>query len=358
MLWLLSHLPLYWLFRAFGYPRLLPFSLVISLTYRCNSRCATCRVWQRRSDELSSGEWEKVFRKLAHHGRVYYLTFSGGEPFLRDDIADIVVSSAQVLKPALITIPTNGLLSRRIPTQVEKMLKELPPGTELGINLSLDEVGERHDRIRNVPGNWEKAMETYRALKAINHPNLVLSIHTVISRFNVERIGAISKALLELEPDSYITEVAEERVELRTVGLPITPSPDEYKAAVEAVLDNLRGRHFHGMPRFTQAFRLYYYHLAEKILREKRQVIPCYAGWASGHIAPDGDVWTCCTRAQPVGNLRETDYDLRPVWFGDKIAELRKSIKAGECYCPMANASYANMLLHLPTLLRVVANLV
>ena len=93
--------------------------------------------------------------------------------------------------------------------------------------------------------------------------------------------------------------------------------------------------------------------MVKRILRERRQVIPCYAGWASGHIAPDGDVWTCCTRAESIGNLRQTDYDLRPIWFGEEAKRLRRSIAACECYCPMANASYTNMLLHLPTLARV-----
>ncbi len=344
--------PFYPLFRAWGRPRLLPFSLVISLTYRCNSRCSTCRVWERSAEEFSAEEWEEFFRRFAP-ARLYYLTFSGGEPFLRDDIARIVVAAARTLRPALITIPTNGLLSRRIPGEVERMLEGMPPGTKLGINLSLDGIGEEHDRIRNVPGNWERAMETYRALRAIRHPTLILSIHTVISRYNVGRMGEIARALLSLNPDSYITEVAEEREELHTIGLPITPSPQEYRRAVREVLEAIRERKFAGLPRLTQAFRQEYYRLTGRILEEKRQVIPCYAGWASGHIAPDGDVWTCCTRAQPVGNLRETGYDLRPIWFGEGMEELRRSIRAGECYCPMANASYANMLLHPPTLLRV-----
>ncbi|MCS7287135.1 MAG: radical SAM protein [Anaerolineae bacterium] len=349
--------PLYPFFRAVGKPQLLPFSLVISLTYRCNSRCSTCRVWERSAEELSEEEWEEFFRRLAP-ARLYYLTFSGGEPFLRKDLARIVVKAAEILRPALITIPTNGLLSRSIPEEVKRMLDKMPSGTKLGINLSLDGVGEEHDRIRNVPGNWERAMETYRALRGIRHPALILTIHTVISRFNVDRMGEIASALMALNPDSYITEVAEEREELRTVGLPITPLPQEYRRAMEKLLEVTGAKQFQGIPRLTQAFRHEYYRLTERILREKRQVIPCYAGWASGHIAPDGDVWTCCTRAEPVGNLRETGYDLRPIWFGERIESVRRSIKAGECYCPMANASYANMLLHPPTLLRVLARFI
>jgi hypothetical protein len=57
-----------------------------------------------------------------------------------------------------------------------------------------------------------------------------------------------------------------------------------------------------------------------------------------------------------VGNLREHNYDIRPIWQGREMARLRRSIYQGECACPMANASYANMLLHPPTMSSVLAN--
>jgi hypothetical protein len=80
------------------------------------------------------------------------------------------------------------------------------------------------------------------------------------------------------------------------------------------------------------------------------------AGIASAQIAPNGDVWTCCIRAEAMGNLREHDYDFARVWRTAKAQQLRRSIKAGECHCPLANASYTNMLTHGPTLIKVAAD--
>src|SRR5256714_12191759 len=108
-----------------------------------------------------------------------------------------------------------------------------------------------------------------------------------------------------------------------------------------------------GVAQVTQAFGRQYYELVKRTLREQRQVIPCMAGVASAQIAPNGDVWTCCIRAESMGNLREHDYDFRTVWTTGKAKQLRRSIKAGECYCPLANASYTNMLLHTPTVGKV-----
>jgi len=361
---LIRRLPAHWSFRTFGRPRLSPFSLVLSVSYRCNSRCRTCGVWQRSAEDMTLDEWQRVFR---HLGRIpFYLTFTGGEPFLRPDFSDLVISAYEECWPSVITIPTNGLLLERIITATQKICSACPE-SEIGVNLSLDGIGAEHDDIRGVPGNWERALATWKGLKELQlqQANLVLNVHTVVSRFNVERFRQIYDGLQGLSPDSYIAEVAEERVELGTVGWQITPPPEAYAPVADflsqqAHMRSARNRSttasdgpHRGLARTTQAFRAQYYQLAKRVLAEQRQVIPCFAGWSSGHIAPDGDVWTCCVRAEPVGNLRETDYDLRPIWFGEKMARLRHSIAAGECACPMANASYTNMLLHPPTLLRV-----
>jgi len=340
---------------------MLPFSIVISASYRCNSKCRTCDVWKKSSDEMTADEWRRVFAKL---GRApFYLTFTGGEPFLRADLHEMVIAGAELCRPGVITIPTNGLLTRRILDRVDQICAAAPH-SQVGINLSLDGIGAEHDQIRQVPGNWDRAMETWQGLKELQgqHDNLVLSVHTVVSKFNTGRIREIVEGLEFLEPDSYITEVAEERVELDTMGWDITPAPEEYAPIADYLSARaLRSAASHkGLARLTQAFRAQYYQLAKRVLQEQRQVIPCQAGWASGQISPEGDVWSCCIRAEPVGNLRQTDYDLRPIWFeqAGQMRRLRASIKGRECACPMANASYANMLLHAPTVARVVKEVI
>ena len=232
--------------------------------------------------------------------------------------------------------------------------------SRVGINLSLDGIGNVHDDIRGVPGNWNRALETWGRLKELQaaHANLVLTVHTVISRFNIHLFQETYAGLQKLEPDSYITEVAEERVELDTVGWGITPLAEQYAPVADMLSLKARQSDARGMARFTQAFRAQYYQLAKRTLLERTQVIDCYAGWASCQIGPNGDVWSCCIRAEGTGNLRDTGYDIAPIWFGEEMARMRRSIADKECACPMANASYANMLLHPPTLARAALDVV
>src|SRR3984893_5819512 len=333
---------------ALGKPLALPVNLTVSVSYRCNSRCKTCNVWLLPNDDLTLPEWDRVFESL---GRApYWFTFSGGEPTLRKELPDMVASAYRHCRPGIINIPTNGIQHKVVPGRVERVLQAAPK-SEVIINLSLDALGLKHDEVRGVRGNWAHAMKTYGALKELkkHYKHLTLGVHTVISNFNIDSFQELCEFVSsELQPDSFITEIAEERVELDTVGLGITPTPERYTVAIDTLLESLRDQRLTGVAEVAQAFRRRYYELVKRTLREQRQVIPCMAGVASAQIAPNGDVWTCCVRAQSMGNVREHNYDFRSVWTTGKAKQLRRSIKAGECYCPLANASYTNMLLHGP----------
>lgn len=334
---------------------MLPVNITVSVSYRCNSRCKTCNVWLLPNDDLTLPEWDRVFESL---GRTpYWFTFSGGEPTLRKDLPDMVASAYRHCKPGIINIPTNGIQDKVIPGRIERVL-QAAPGSEVIINLSLDGVGLKHNEIRGVWNNWSRAMSTYASFKELKkrYKNLTLGVHTVISNFNVDSFPELVEYVQgELKPDSFITEIAEERVELDTVGLGITPTAERYAVAIDTLLESMRDKKLTGIAEVTQAFRREYYELVKRTLREQRQVIPCMAGVASAQIAPNGDVWTCCIRAQSMGNLRQHNYDFGTVWRTGKADELRRSIKAGECYCPLANAAYTNMLIHEPTVMKVAA---
>jgi MoaA/NifB/PqqE/SkfB family radical SAM enzyme len=346
----LLRVPAYRLMHAFGFPRVRPMNVTISTTFRCNSRCLTCNVYERPVDELTAGEWDRVFRSLGRS--VFWLTFSGGEPFLRKDLADIVESAHRHCRPKVINIPTNGTFPDRVLAAVERLTRSLA-GTSLVINVSLDGVGERNDVLRGTRDDYRLATETLGRLKAIRSGNLTVGIHSVLSRHNVRGFPAVADHLMALEPDQFIVEPAEERVELQTLGTGITPGHEELETALSHVAARLAQRADRGLAAVTRALRLVYYRLALETLRRNRQVIPCYAGIASAHIAADGDVWGCCTKAIPLGNVRAAGFDFDAIWRSPEARRERRAIRNRECACPLANAAYTSMLCHGGSLARV-----
>jgi MoaA/NifB/PqqE/SkfB family radical SAM enzyme len=351
MLSVLARIPAYKAYRRFGWPRLLPVNITLSPSPKCNSRCLTCNIWMKRENELTLEEWDKV---LASLGRApYWFTISGGEPLMFPHIVELACLAYDHCRPGIINIPTNAILKSG-PERVRQIVEHCRE-SQVIINLSLDGVGEKHDFIRGVMGNFEKfeeRLESYLALRD-EFPNLTIGIHSVVSVFSVEHLDELIAYADASGVDQFITEIAEPRVELDTVGLPITPSRESYEEAIDRLITYVNSKSYHGMAKITEAFRVEYYKLVKRILEEEDQVIACQAGWASAQIYADGTVWPCCVRADNLGNLRDHGYDFGEIWFGEKIKEVRRSIAAKECHCPLANASYTNMLMDVPTLARV-----
>lgn len=354
MIGALLRIPGYRLTHALGWPVTRPMNVTISTTFRCNSRCLTCNVYDRPVDELTAAEWEKVFISLGRS--VTWFTFSGGEPFLRPDLVEIIESAWRHCRPKVVNIPTNGTFPDRVVAAAQRLTRSLK-GTSLVINVSLDAIGERNDVIRGMRKDWQKATETFRRLKELRAENLTVGIHSVISIHNVHDFPAIADQLMALEPDQYIAEPAEEREELQTMNTGITPTPDDFDKAVGHLEKRLLRQRDDGLSALTRAIRLVYYRFARASLHSGEQVIPCYAAIASAHIAATGDVWGCCTRAKSLGNMRDANFDFDAVWRSQAAREERRSIANRECACPLANAAYTSILVNPRSLLAVGRNL-
>ena len=273
---------------------------------------------------------------------------------MHKNLVEIASLAEKYCGPETIVIPTNCILGDLVVDKTREILKHCKK-SHITVNVSLDEIGDKHDKIRGVPGNFKKAVATYQKLKQLElqYPNFDVSIHTVISKFNYNNLPEIYNSLNELKPHNYITEIAEERGELSTINSSITPSYEEYSKAIDFLINKIKGKRLN----LKQALRLEYYRMVKQLLKEKRQIVPCYAGIASAQIDPTGEVWLCCIRAQTIGNLRDTNYDFMKLWYNEKANRQRKSIRREECYCPLASANYTNLSLNLKTSLKVLFNL-
>jgi len=347
----------YWLARAGLIPPPPPMTLTFSVTNRCQSRCFTCQIWrlyrdhpERAAEELTLAEIEAIFRSLGH---VYFFNISGGEPYLRADLPEIVGLALRYLRPGVVHIPTNGLAPERVEEGTRRILEKIEAcgrRIPLTVKPSLDGVGAEHDRIRGVPGNFERVLDTLARLKGLRRefPNLHVEVGTVVSTANMDHLDEIAAFVHSLDVESYRNEIAEQRAEFFNQGDPITPSAEQYQRLMRDFSDRTRAAtgHKRSLAQLTESLRLVYYDVAARILAEGRQVLPCYAGWSNAHINPYGEVWPCCVLGydRPLGDLRAAGLDFRRVWRSAQAAEVRRFIRAGGCACPLANQAYSNIL--------------
>lgn len=349
-----------------GFPRTKPLSLTVSITQKCNSKCKTCNIWKdtrsEKGPELSLDEYEAILKSVGQS--VVWYTLSGGEPFLRKDIVDIAKLIKKYSNPKVINIPTNAILANRIINDTEQILQALSPGTTLIVNLSLDGIGEAHDEIRGIPGNFKTFLKTYTGLKELKNrfpDSFELGVHSVVSRFNVASLLDLYDYVKQnLQPDSYICEIAENREELLNTDDDITPPVARYEETIRPLQREIKESLLRneGITGLMQAFRLKYYDYVILEMRKNRRIIPCYAGQVSAQISPWGDVWPCCILAYKadMGNLREYDLDFNKLWYAPKAMKVRKQVRHGDCYCPMANVHYTNMALTPSSVVGVMSN--
>lgn len=313
-------------------------------------------MYDRKVVELTAEEWTTVFESL---GRApAWMTFSGGEPFLRGDLPDIVLSAIRICQPAVVNIPTNGWFTKRVVAGVARICKESPE-TQVVINLSFDHhVPERHDVIRGAEGSYTRLMDTLGGLRELDLPNLTVGVHTVVSNENEGDFPAIARGLSKLGADSYIAEPAEERVELQTIGTGITPGSSTFGRAAAAVLEAEQAANG-AVARMARTIRNEYYARVVRFLDGDVTAMPvCHAGFLSVHIGADGDVWSCCVLARSFGNLRDHGFDFRKVWYSPAAEEFRTWMRERRCACPLANAAYTNLLAEPAAAARMAAGMV
>lgn len=307
------------------------YQLIFQLTWRCNSRCQVCFNWKKLNDsstkELTVEEIDTFSQRM---GKIRSVILGGGEPFLRNDLAEICSCFVKNNQIKDITIPTNCLLPHRIIKASSQILDKLP-NVHLTLTLSLDGVGSVHDEIRGVPGNFTKVLETYERLRElqrnIHQDRLSIHVNTTISNLNEDSIGDLFRFVKDrLSGVSYDFEIIRGDYDSSQVR---PPNSERYRKIIFKFLEIWATANNLDL---GQKLAVYRHRLALKTIITGRQVIKCVAGPRTPVIDPMGNVYPC-EILKPIGNLRDAGYHYETIWQSDKWQFLRSFISEGRCTC-------------------------
>jgi MoaA/NifB/PqqE/SkfB family radical SAM enzyme len=316
-----------------------PVQLTLFLTRRCNSKCPFC-FYLRSSDpnpiesqELSVEEIGKMSRSL---GPLFWVAFSGGEIYLRDDLAEISKIFHDVNKPPVILLTTNGMLPTVIHRTTERVLKECRKSI-IAVKISLDGIGKDHDAVRATPGSFDKAIETYNMLEPLlaRYPHFELGINTVFCSENQDRMEEIIDFVAGMKNIGTHT-ISLVRGNLSD-GRYKKIDPEKYRAAIERLGKNLTGGggstyRFAGA-RVKAAQDILQRKLIYRTLVEQKRMIPCYAGRLNVVVTETGEVKPCELLPGTFGNIRDAGYDMRKVLRTRTAKEIVRSIRQEACFC-------------------------
>jgi len=313
--------------------------LNLAVTSQCNSRCIICNIWNNPSqDELSIDEYRPLFQILG--SRLRWLHLTGGEPFLRSDLNDIITWAAELCPNlSVVDLSTNGFLSDRIHRMVEKAVEE-HTRIFFEVGISMDGRPHIHEKIRNVENCWEKSQTTWSLLRSLSLELSNLKVHANFT-INPWNIGELPQFCGEFPQISPIA------ISIYHVGhsfkntLGYEPDPDFYEKAKLDISWFLR----HGET--TNLAKKLFLRLALQYLEDpSRQILPCDACNASCFIDPEGNVYPCTMLYHRLGNIRE---DAQLGFLSDQSTkELRRKIRNGLCHCWSGCECWPSILKFMP----------
>ena len=274
-------------------------SLVLAVTYKCNSRCSFCSIWKNKPKKEIDMSY---YKKLPFFESI---NLTGGEPFMREDIDDIIEIIKKKTKRILFA--TNGLLTERI----LKIAKKYP---EIGYRISIDGIGDVHDKMRGIPGGFEKSINTIKGLKKLGIKDIgICSTFGYGNEDQIEKLYQLAKKL-DIE---FLTIV-------RHDSFYYSKKNDPYDTKLLISKLNWLIRKYLRSFNIKEHFRAYYTEGSIGFVNKKKRPIKCDAGLTSFYLDPYGFVFPCVVLNKPLGNIKTDN-------FKDFIGETKCNLN---CWMP------------------------
>lgn len=314
-----------------------PNYLIFFITSECNLRCKFCSNWERNATHKKEQELtlREIYLIAQNFSDLYYLTITGGEPFLRQDLVQIVSIFKRISGVEIINITSNGFSPEIIEHQVRLILK-LNPTLHLSIDISIDDIEQNHDNIRGSSGSFEKAIQTITRLIKLqkNYPNLDVRTSTTISRFNEANINHtiewIQEHLQITMPTISIVRGNPRDAEALRINKRIVLQ--FIKKTTEYMKSKIRTEH-NPRTQLLETIKLINWEINLNKIWGKNYEYHCVAGRNMLTIDDIGEILPCEILPDSFGNLRDYDFNLQRIIQSEKCQTIMRKIKNSKCNC-------------------------
>ena len=318
-----------------------PQELHFELTHSCNSKCIMCDIWnkyhrdpQLKREEITLKEIVNFVEKSDYLKKLKLVLFSGGEPFLREDIVAICGYFIQKFPSISVGILTNCFDTELTLNRIKEIMDKYSP-RDLWIGSSLDGIGERHDEIRGVKGSFNALIKTLDLIKK-EFSNIKISLNFTLTTRNYFELLPSFKLAKERGLDFSaqfaipwrgVEKFAWDKVQLQ-----------EIRQQVEIIMEEIAGN-----CRSESLPHLYYWNgLVAYQEQPQRFFKRCVAGARYAMLSPFGDLYFCpILKHSIVGNIRKNDFDA--LWVSREASDIRDSINKGLCHCWLNCTVYPNV---------------
>lgn len=302
----------------------------VIVTYRCNAKCTMCnryKVPSKPEDELTI----ETIKKLP---QMSFTNITGGEPFIREDLKDIVRELYK--KSDRIVISTNGFFTDRI----VDLCKEFP---QIGIRISIEGLEQTNNEIRGLEDGYNRGYTTLKTLVEMGMKDVGFGMTVqdknapdLVPLYEISNELSMEFATATLHNSFYFVEnknIIHDRLMVAS----------NFEMLINRLLESNSPKKW---------FRAYFNHGLINYIFGQKRLLPCDMSFDTFFIDPYGDVMPCNgTREKEVmGNLNEQSWD--ELWNSSQADEVRKKVRCCDRQCWMIGSASPAMhkYIHKPIL--------
>lgn len=307
-------------------------------TYRCTNKCLMCDIWKhptRPEEEFNAGLLEKL-------PRLSFCNITGGEPFLREDIEEIVGILKR--KAGRIVISTNGYFT-------EKIIKLVKEAGDIGIRISIEGLPAANDELRGIKDGFDHGLRTLLELQRLGLKDIgfgitvsdrnardMLELYQLAKAMNVEFATAAVH-------NSYYFHKADNEINNKDAVI------ECFEELIEELLRTRKPKNW---------FRAYFNYGLINYIKGNSRLLPCGAGEDMFFLDPRGEIRPCngmdeATPASSMGNLNEQSFE--EIWKSERADRVKAKARGCRKNCWMIGTAAPAMKKHLmKPLLWVVKN--
>jgi MoaA/NifB/PqqE/SkfB family radical SAM enzyme len=304
-----------------------PTVLHVNVNLRCNTRCAMCNIWELKSAHaLSLDQFERIFSDPVY-GRIEYLVLAGGEPTLRDDLPEVIeLMHKHMPRLKKLMIPSNVINGPSVQKQYPRIARYCANhNIRLTLGVSLDGIGETHDKIRGVKGAFTKVMANIKYMKQLQREvPFNMSIDPTIFSMNVHEMQKlkdladrldmpITFQIASLADDYYHNADIEEVLKVNNDGRMRMVEFLRRQVAESSLLD---------------ALAYYYAEVIDSLEGAPTRGLPCPFADQGLLLNPDGSL-QYCHNSTSIGNALEKSSS--EIYYGQENLVYRDTVRKEHC---------------------------
>ena len=285
----------------------------VIVTYRCNARCTMCNRYKcpsKPEEELSI----ETIKKLP---KMYFTNITGGEPFIREDLPDIVRELYK--KSDRIVISTNGFFTDRI----IKLCEEFP---NVGIRISIEGLEETNNKIRGLEDGFNRGYSTLKKLVEMKHPDVGFGM--TVQDANAKDLVPLYDLSNELNMEFATASLHNSFyfVEAKNIIKDRLMVAKEFEKLINKLLESNSPKKW---------FRAYFNHGLINYIFGQKRLLPCDMAFDTFFIDPYGDVMPCngTKEKEVMGNLNEQTWD--ELWNSEQAEKVRNKVRHCDRQCWM-----------------------